>query len=203
MPEVAIRWEAVGPLLLTSLAIMGSPGPATISLVAVGSAYGVRRSLRYLAGIVAGTWIVLVAVASGITAVLLAVPALGTAMVWAAAAYIVWLAYHIATAPPLAEPAAAANAVSFGGGTLLGAANPKAWVAIAAVFASARLADAAAPDATAKVVALTAMIVVICAGWLVAGRSIAPLLRDARRARAVNVALAAAVVAATALAVLR
>jgi threonine/homoserine/homoserine lactone efflux protein len=203
MPDVAIRWESVGPLLLTSAAIMGSPGPATISLVAAGSAYGLRRSLPYLAGIIAGTWIVLVAVAGGITAVLLAVPALGTALVWVSAAYILWLAYHIATAPPLSEPAAAAHAGSFGGGTLLGAANPKAWVAIAAVFASARLADAATADATAKVAALTAMIVVICATWLVAGTSIAPLLRDARRARAVNVALAAAVVAATALAVLR
>jgi threonine/homoserine/homoserine lactone efflux protein len=203
MPDVGIRWESVGPLVLTSLAIMGSPGPATVSLVAAGSAYGVRRSLRYLAGVVAGTWIVLVAVASGITAALLAVPALGAVLVWASAAYILWLAYHIATAPPLSEPAAAASAVSFGGGTLLGAANPKAWVAIAAVFASARLADAATADAVAKVVALTAMIVVICGGWLVAGRSIAPLLRSARRARAVNVAMALAVVAATALAVLR
>jgi threonine/homoserine/homoserine lactone efflux protein len=202
MPDVAVRWEAVGPLLLTSAAIMGSPGPASISLVAAGSAYGVRRSLPYLAGIIAGTWIVLVAVASGITAALLAVPALGAILVWVSAAYIVWLAYHIATAPPLSEPAAA-KAASFGGGTLLGAANPKAWVAIAAVFASARLADAAAADAAAKVAALTAMIVVICATWLVAGTSIAPLLRDARRARAVNVALAVAVVAATALAVLR
>ena len=202
MPDVAIRWESIGPLLLTSLAIMGSPGPATVSLVAAGSAHGVRRSLPYLAGIIAGTWIVLVAVASGITAALLTVPALGAVLVWASAAYILWLAYHIATAPPLREPAAASHAGSFGGGALLGAANPKAWVAIAAVFGSARLADAAAADAAAKVAALTAMIVVICAGWLVAGRSIAPLLRGARRARAVNVALALAVVAAMALTVL-
>jgi hypothetical protein len=46
------------------------------------------------------------------------------------------------------------------------------------------------------------MIVVILSTWLLAGTSIAPLLRDARRARVVNVVLAAAVVAATALAVL-
>src|SRR5215471_18225409 len=101
-----VRWGSIGPLLLTSLAIMGSPGPATVSLVAAGSAYGVRRSLRYLAGIVAGTWIVLVAVASGITAVLLAVPAVGAVLVWASAAYVLWLAYRIATAPPLSEPEA-------------------------------------------------------------------------------------------------
>lgn len=199
----AVRWGALLPLLLTSLAIMGSPGPATISLVAAGSAYGLRRSLPYLLGIIAGTIAVLLAVASGITAALLAVPALGSALVWVSAAYILWLAYRIATAPPLSEPAAAPHAASFAGGTLLGAANPKAWVAIAAVFASARLADAATTDATAKVAALTAMIVVICTGWLVAGTSIAPLLRDPRRARAVNVALAAAVVGATALALLR
>ena len=46
-------------LLLSSLAIMGSPGPATISLTAAGSVHGVRRSLGYLAGIVLGTTIVL------------------------------------------------------------------------------------------------------------------------------------------------
>jgi len=34
----SIRWGAVGPLLLISLVIMGSPGPATISLLAAPSA---------------------------------------------------------------------------------------------------------------------------------------------------------------------
>src|SRR5919201_5370868 len=96
----AVRWDALGTLLLTSLAIMGSPGPATISLTAAGSAYGVRRSAGYLTGIVAGTTAVLIAVATGITAALLAVPALRTALIAASAAYILWLAYHIATAPP-------------------------------------------------------------------------------------------------------
>jgi threonine/homoserine/homoserine lactone efflux protein len=202
LPVAAIRWGSVGPLLLMSLAIMGSPGPATISLVAAGSVYGVRRSLPYLFGIIVGTMIVLAAVASGITAALLAVPAIGSVLIWISAAYILWLAYHIATAPPLSEPTAPANALSFAGGTVLGVANPKAWVAIAAVFASAHLADTATTDATAKIGVLTAMIVMICATWLVAGMSIAPLLREPRRARLVNVVLAAAVVGATALAVL-
>jgi threonine/homoserine/homoserine lactone efflux protein len=198
----AIRWGSVGPLLLISLAIMGSPGPATISLVAAGSVRGVRRSLPYLVGIVVGTTVVLAAVATGITAALLALPAIGSVLVWISAAYILWLAYHIATAPPLSEPAAAPGAFSPVGGGLLGVANPKAWIAIAAVFASARLAGAATTDAAAKVALLTAMIVVICTTWLVAGASIAPLLRDPRRARVVNAALAVALVGATALAVL-
>lgn len=197
-----IRWGSVGPLVFVSLAIMGSPGPATISLVAAGSAYGVRRSLPYLIGIIVGTTIVLLAVATGITAALLAVPAIGSILVWSSVAYILWLAYHIATAPPLSEPTAALSTFSLAGGTFLGIANPKAWVAIAAVFASGHLAEDTTTDAAAKIAVLTAMIIAICAMWLVAGTSIAPLLRDPGRARVVNVALAVAVVCATALAVL-
>ncbi len=74
-------------------------------------------------------------------------------------------------------------------------------VAIAAVFASSHLADAATTDAASKIGVLTTMIVVICGTWLVAGASITPLLREPRRARIVNVTLAMALVGATALAV--
>ena len=181
-------------LVVASLTIMGSPGPATMSLAAAGSVYGARRCASYAIGIVAGTMVVLLAVATGITATLLAVPALRTALIAISAAYILWLAYRVATAPPLA--ASIATAPSLAGGAVLGVANPKAWVAIAAVFASARL------DAAAKVAVLSVMIVVIMTAWLVAGTALAPVLRDPRRARAVNIGLAAALVGATALAVL-
>jgi len=189
-------------LVLISLAIMGSPGPATISLVAAGSVRGVRRSFRYLFGIILGTTLVLVAVATGITGVLLALPAIGSVLIWISAAYILWLAYHIATAPPLSKLTGGPNAFSLMGGAFLGFANPKAWVAIAAVFASANVADSPTADAAAKIAALTVMIILICATWLVAGKSIAPLLRDPRRARLVNAALAVGLVGATALAML-
>jgi threonine/homoserine/homoserine lactone efflux protein len=198
-----IRWGSIGPLMLASAAIMGSPGPATISLAVVGSAYGVRRSLAYLLGIIVGTMLVLVAVATGITATLLAVPALQAVVVVISAVYILWLAYHIATAPPLAQQSETSGAPSLGGATLLAVANPKAWVAIAAVFASARLADTATTDAAAKTVVLSVMIVAITVAWLIAGASLAPMLRDPYRARIINIALAAALVVTTALAILR
>lgn len=196
-----MRWGSIGPLLLMSLAVMGSPGPATISLTAAGSAFGVRRSWTYLVGIIVGTTIVLVAVGTGITATLLAVPALKTVLIVISAAYILWLAYHVATAPPLAIQTTATDAPSLIGGTFLGVANPKAWVAIAAVFASAHLADAPATDAAAKIVVLTVMIILICTTWLIAGASVARLLYDPRRARIINTTLAVALVSATGLAV--
>ena len=78
LPVAAIRWGSIPPLLLISLAVMGSPGPATASLVAVGSVLGVRQSLKQLIGIIVGTTVVLVAVATGITAALVALPAIGS-----------------------------------------------------------------------------------------------------------------------------
>jgi threonine/homoserine/homoserine lactone efflux protein len=197
----SIRWSALPALLLTSLAIMGSPGPATISLTATGVAFGVRRSARYLAGIIAGTIVVLVMVAAGLTGALLALPAVRPAFIVVAAAYILYLAYHIATAPPLAAADRSAPAPSLAGGLLLGVANPKAWVAIAAVFVSARIAAHTLVDSGVKVAALSLMVVVINAGWLVAAAWVAPALRDPVRSRRANDGLAAALVVSTAAAV--
>lgn len=194
---------AAAALVVSALAIMGSPGPATISLTALGSTYGVRRSLPYLGGIVAGTAAVLLAVATGLTATLLAVPALRFVVLSLSVAYIAWLAYRVATAPPLVARTTTSPVPAFVGGAVLGVTNPKAWVAIAAVFAGATLSKSAGADAATKVAVLTGMIVVINAAWLAAGAALAPVLSDARRARAVNVALAAALVAATVVEVVR
>jgi threonine/homoserine/homoserine lactone efflux protein len=190
-------WEPFGRLVLTSLAVMGSPGPVTISLVAAGSAYGTRRTLRYVGGIVLGTVAVLLAVASGLTAALLAVRGLHPVLVAVSAAYILWLAWRIATAPPHTD--ASVRAPSFRGGLVLAIANPKAWVAIGAVFSSVRVVHGVAADAAAKVGVLALMIVAINVVWLAGGSSLAPLLRDPRRSRLVNAGLAAALVASTAL----
>ena len=199
---LAIRWSSLAALVLTSLAIMGSPGPATISLTGSGVAFGVRRSARYLAGIILGTTVVLAGVAAGVTGALLAVPAARPVLIGVAVAYILYLAFHIATAPPLAAGSDAAAAPSLAGGLLLGVANPKAWVAIGAVFVSVRLSSAAAVDACVKTCVLVVMIVIINTGWLAAGASLAPILRDPARSRRANIALAAALIVSTGAAVL-
>ncbi len=197
-----VRAGSVWPLVLTSLAIMGSPGPVTVSLTAMGSARGLRRSLRYWLGIVIGTLIVLLAVATGITAAVLAVPYAPTVLIAASAAYLLRLAYKIATAPPPGDEPQSIRAPTLAGGLMLGVANPKAWVAIAAVYAGGHLAASPGADAAAKLGVLTVMVFLISGGWLLIGASMAPIFREPRRARALNLVLAVALVAATLLAVL-
>ena len=106
-------------LWLAAIPLMGSPGPATMSLAAMGAAFGGRRSLQYLIGIIFGTIGVLVLIATGVTAIILAQPVLVSAITVVAVAYILYLAYRIATAPLLrlarignrSSPAASATAV--------------------------------------------------------------------------------------------
>ena len=91
--------ESLLLLWLAAFPLMGSPGPATLSLAGVGTAYGVRRGLAYLTGIVIGTTGVLLLIATGVTAVILAQPVLVSVLTIIAAGYILYLAWKIAVAP--------------------------------------------------------------------------------------------------------
>ena len=195
---------ALASLILASLVVMGSPGPATLSVTAVGAAFGFRRSLAYLTGIILGTSAVLVAVAAGVVAMLLSVPRLAPILVAVSAAYIAYLAFKIATAPPLAQQDPAARAPSLAGGFLLGVANPKAYLAIAAVFAGTTLAvESRLIEAMLKVAVLTIMIMVIHVCWLSAGVSLSRLLHHPVGSRIVNLLFAAILIATTVMAIAR
>lgn len=190
--------QSLATLALAALIVMGSPGPSTVSVTAVASAFGLRRSLAYVVGLILGTCLVLAAVAAGIASILLSHPRLGPLLLAASAAYILYLAFKIATALPLAAADRHARAPSFGAGLLLAAANPKAYVAIAAVFAGSRL-EAMSPfsETLAKIAVLVAMIVFIHVAWLVAGAVLARSLREPRTARAINLAFSAVLVIST------
>jgi threonine/homoserine/homoserine lactone efflux protein len=195
---------ALASLILASLVVMGSPGPSTMSVTAVGAAFGFRRSLAYLAGIILGTTAVLVAVAAGVVAMLMSLPRLAPVLAAASAAYIAFLAFKIATAPPLSRQHQAASAPSFAGGFLLGVANPKAYLAIAAVFAGTTLAgESRLIDAMLKTGVLTITIVVIHLCWLTAGVSLSGLLHHPVSSRSVNLLFAAILIFTTIMAIAR
>ena len=181
---------------------MGSPGPSTISVTATGSAFGFRRSVPYVAGLIAGTTTVLLAVAAGLMSILLSRPQLSSLFVGLSAAYIVYLAYKIAVAPPPSRVDAKGDAPTFPGGFLLAVANPKAYVAIAAVFAGTRLGfNSELSEALAKSLALAAMIIAIHLAWLLAGAMFSRLLYQPAISRVVNLAFAAVLVVSTFMAI--
>ena len=190
-------------LWLAAFPLMGSPGPATLSLAATGAAFGTRAGLGYLLGIISGTFVVLLLIATGITGVILAAPTLLTAVTIGAAAYILYLAFRIATAPPLSGQSGRRRPPSIVGGFLLAIANPKAFAAIGAVYSSRTVVDdSLAIDAIVKIAALLAVIVVVNTTWLFFGSAVSALFREPRVARAVNVTFAVLLVVSVALALI-
>ena len=185
-------------LMLTSLVIMGSPGPSTISATAVGASFGVRRSLNYACGLIVGTMAVLLTVSMGVVALITSIPHGARILSGISIVYILFLAFKIATAPPLEGDKKDMAAPAFTGGVVLAIANPKAYLAIAAVFAgTTMIAGDHRLDAIVKTALLSMVIVVIHVCWLLVGASLSRLLRDPVRSRLINVSLAAALVITT------
>ena len=115
------------PLISFVLATTFSPGPNNISSASMGVLYGFRRTLKYLVGIAAGFFLVMLLCAWVSSTLLKFIPAIEPALRVAGAVYILWLAIGTARAsydfketdqPPLA----------FKMGFLLQALNPKVVV---------------------------------------------------------------------------
>lgn len=192
--------ENILVLLLAALPLMGSPGPATLSTAATGSVYGIKRGIPYLSGICLGTATVLSIIATGVTGVLFTIPGLMPVLTVAAACYILYLAFRIATAPALSEETGARPAPAFMGGYLLAIANPKAYAAIGAVFTGVTvIADRPVQDAAVKLAVLSMVIVVVNTTWLVLGAGLARLLRHPTAGRVANVTFAVLLVTSVAL----
>jgi len=189
-------------LWLAALPLMGSPGPATLSTAAVGAAYGARAGFPYLAGIIAGTTGVLLLIATGVTGIVLALPSLVWVITALAAAYILYLAYRIATAPIVSRDMSMTARPSFPGGFLLAIANPKAFAAIGAVYSSNSMVEGdVLLDTAAKLLALFAVVVGVNTVWLFFGAGFSRYLRDPRPGRIANVTFAILLVLSVALAV--
>ena len=186
--------------LLAALVLAGSPGPNTMSLAAAGAAFGARRSVAYMIGLALGMLAVMVIVASGVVAMLVAVPGIAPVATIGSVIYFVYLAWKIATAPPLSEADGGRAAPSFLAGVSLSLVNPKGYAAMLALFAGHRLvATGLIADAALKIALTIAVILLVNLVWLLVGAALARLARNPRVSRAINLVFAALLLASAAL----
>lgn len=194
--------DNLAAFLLAGLALVGSPGPATLGLAAASAAYGLRRSLLLLIGAIVGVFAVMVATATGLTGLVLAQPGVAPVVGAVAAVYMLYLAYRIATAPPAAK-ASDERAPGFGPGLFLGLGNPKAYAAMAALYSGFTLvANDPVADAIYKTGALLPLIAAVDVVWLLIGSALTRASANPRVSRAINIAFAVLLVASVGLAFL-
>ncbi|MEM7644021.1 MAG: LysE family transporter [Pseudomonadota bacterium] len=178
-----------------------TPGPGVLSTAGVGSAFGARAGIRYVAGLFVGNNLVILAVISGLAALVLALPALRIVLSVASTAYLLYLAVRIATAGAKIAFIEAAHRPGIWDGIALQAINPKAYAVNTALFSGfAFLPDAAATEAVVKLVILNAIWLPIHIAWLGAGVALRRLDLADRTQRAINIAMALSMLAVVGLA---
>lgn len=183
--------EELFGFILVGFALAGSPGPATLSVAATASAYGPRRSLPYVSGIVVGMIVVMILTATGIIGMTSTLPGATPFITGLAALYILYLAYRIATAPPLTELKENDSQPSFIGGMFLSFINPKGYAATAALFSSYILQkDHLVQDALYKIGVMVAVMILVYAVWLFVGAALNRVARNPRLNRMINITFA-------------
>jgi threonine/homoserine/homoserine lactone efflux protein len=176
---------------LAGFALAGSPGPNTLSLVATGAAFGARRGLAYLAGLTVGMVVVMAITATGVIGLILTLPGATPVVTVIAGLYFVYLAFRIATAPPLGEITETHREPSLVAGIVQSLINPKAYAAMAALFSGFILVRRQlALDFAAKVVVATIIIVIVNVAWLAGGAALTRWFRDPKANRLINVGFA-------------
>lgn len=148
-------------LAVFAFVMSASPGPANFLILASGANFGFARTLPLILGVSSGFMTMVFCVGLGLGQVFIEAPQIYTALKFACAAYVLWLAWRIARSRS-ADPDRS-NAMEYPATYLQGASlqlvNPKAWavalivtvtysdpanplpslIAIIAVFASVNL----------------------------------------------------------------
>lgn len=198
-----MNYSELPGFIAVAIALLGSPGPATLSLAAVGAAYAFKDCRSYFLGIMAGVVLVIAGVAAGLLTAVLAVPYAAGVLTVVSFAYLGFIAYRIATAPPVGDAGAVAGAPGFLSGLVLNLTNPKAYAAFAALFSSFELMpQAPVYSAVVKALICIALLSIMNPTWLFAGAALRRHLRDPRVSRLINRGFAALLLASVAAAIL-
>ena len=186
---------ALLPLVGFAIAATITPGPNNVMVTTSAVNHGVRATLPHIAGIAVGFAVMLVLVCVGLAEVLLRSPMMANVLRWASLAWLLLLAWNIATAGPPGS-ADARPPLGFFGGMAFQWVNPKAWMICLGAAGAFML-----PDGGALAQALTIGGVFLCVAlpcimpWALLGAAAARLLQSPARLRAFNTAMAVLLVA--------
>lgn len=171
-----------------------TPGPNNMMLLASGANFGFRRTLPHLMGVSIGFGAMVLAVGLGVGGIFTTYPALYDVLRFVGAAYMLWLAWRIATAASLGEGTTGAQPMTFLQAAAFQWVNPKAW----AISLGAITAFVSPQDFLAGVLIVTAVFSAVnfpcVASWAGFGVVLRRFLNRPWTLRAFNVTMAALLV---------
>jgi threonine/homoserine/homoserine lactone efflux protein len=185
------------PLVTFAVATAITPGPNNIMLTASGANFGFRRTLPHMLGVAIGFTIMVLAIGLGLSEIFERFPLIHQVLRYGGGAYLLYLAYRIATAAP--TPGAAqptGHPLTFLQAALFQWINPKSWMmAVGAISAYTTVGGNLMLESVLIAVTFGAIGLPSTALWAGLGVAIARLLRTRWALRAFNIAMALLLVA--------
>lgn len=183
-----MSYEILTALAAFALVTSITPGPNNLMVMASGANFGVMRTVPHLLGVAGGFTLMIVMIGLGLSRLFEAVPASLIVLKAASVAYLLYLAWRVATASaPKSQVAQRAKPLSFFEAAAFQWVNPKAWaMALTAIGAYAR------PENPLFSVLLVAFVFgainlpSVCV-WVTAGVQMRRFLTDPMRLRIFNV----------------
>ncbi|NBW25938.1 MAG: LysE family translocator [Betaproteobacteria bacterium] len=178
-----------------------TPGPNNMMMLASGVNFGFRRSVPHWLGICGGFTFMLCAVGLGLHTLLADHPALYDVLRYAGSAYLVWMAWRLATATEAPavqdEDAHASEARPLGvwGAAAFQWVNPKAWVMAVTAMSAYLPARAQAIDVVTLALLFGVINLPCVACWAGGGAALRRFLQDPLRLRIFNISMALALLA--------
>ena len=183
--------EQVVAFLLFAVAAAVTPGPSNVMLTAAGANAGIVRGLPCLFGVTTGMGLMMFMVPMGLGTIVLRNPALLKALNWGGAAFLLWLAWKIATSSSRVDSLRDRDPVGYVGGAVFQWVNPKSWLVSASAAGTFLQADAGSAVVQSAVMGGLFILAALpgCFLWLAFGAAVPRVLGSERRLRAFNVAM--------------
>jgi threonine/homoserine/homoserine lactone efflux protein len=178
-----------------------TPGPNNMMMLASGVNFGFRRSVPHWLGICGGFTFMLCAVGLGLHTLLADHPALYDLLRYAGSAYLVWMAWRLATATaaPASQdddaPKSEARPLGVWAAAAFQWVNPKAWVMAVTAMSAYLPARAQAIDVVVLALLFGVINLPCVACWAGGGAALRRFLQDPLRLRIFNISMALALLA--------
>ncbi|MEM6618997.1 MAG: LysE family translocator [Pseudomonadota bacterium] len=191
-----MTWELLIGLTAFAFASSITPGPNNMMLMASGANYGFARTVPHMLGVGIGFTAMIVLVGAGVIGLFEALPVTRTILTVLSLAYLLWLAWKVATAVAPEAKGAAGRPLNFWQAAAFQWVNVKAWsMALYAITAFA-------PDRTGLAILIVAAVFgainLPCVSiWTLIGREISRFLGTPGRLRAFNWSMAALLLGST------